>query len=45
MTEVGLLPFAHVAVDATGLAQGAVSTFFVRRMHPHGQNRFPGGIG
>lgn len=26
---------ARVAVDATGLAQGAVSTFFVRRMHPH----------
>jgi len=24
-----------VAVDATGLAQGAVSTFFVRRMHHH----------
>jgi Transposase domain (DUF772) len=24
---------ARVAVDATGLAQGAVSTFFVRRMH------------
>ncbi len=28
---------ARVAVDATGLAQGAVSTFFVRRMHHHGQ--------
>jgi hypothetical protein len=28
---------ARVAVDATGLAQGAVSTFFVRRMHQHGQ--------
>jgi Transposase domain (DUF772) len=27
----------RVAVDATGLAQGAVSTFFVRRMHHHGQ--------
>jgi hypothetical protein len=29
-------PFGFVlrgAVDATGLAQGAVSTFFVRRMH------------
>lgn len=26
---------ARVAVDATGLAQGAVSTFFVRRMYPH----------
>ena len=24
-------------MDATGLAQGAVSTFFVRRMHHHGQ--------
>jgi hypothetical protein len=29
---------ARAAVDATGLAQGAVSTFFVRRMHHHGQN-------
>ncbi len=28
---------ACVAVDATGLAQGAVSTFFVRRLHDHGQ--------
>src|SRR3990170_1568165 len=26
---------ARVAMDATGLAQGAVSTFFVRRMHHH----------
>lgn len=26
---------APVAVDATGLAQGAVSTFFVRRRYPH----------
>jgi hypothetical protein len=26
-----------VAVDVTGLAQGVVSTFFVRRMHCHGQ--------
>ena len=26
---------ARVAVDATGLAQGAVSTFFVRRMYHH----------
>jgi Transposase domain (DUF772) len=34
---------ARVAADATGLAQGAVSTFFVRRMHHHGQNRCPGG--
>jgi hypothetical protein len=32
---------AHVAVDATGLAQGAVSEFFVRRMHPHGQKPLP----
>jgi hypothetical protein len=32
---------AHVAVDATGLAQGAVSTFFVRRMHHHGQKPLP----
>ncbi|MGH9691377.1 MAG: hypothetical protein ACRD4C_09920 [Candidatus Acidiferrales bacterium] len=45
MAEVGLLPFARVAVDATGLVQDAVGTSFVRRMHPHGQNRFPGGIG
>ncbi len=28
---------AQVAVDATGLAQGAVSTFFVRRMYHHTQ--------
>jgi hypothetical protein len=28
---------ARMAVDATGLAQGAISTFFVRRMHPYGQ--------
>src|SRR6185295_12817958 len=27
---------ARVGVDATGLAQGAVSTFFVRRLHHHG---------
>ncbi len=32
---------ARVAVDATGLAQGAVSTFFVRRRHPHGQKPLP----
>jgi hypothetical protein len=32
---------ARVAVDATGLAQGAVSTFFVRRLHPHGQKPLP----
>ena len=30
-----------VGVDATGLAQGAVSTFFVRRMHHHGQKSLP----
>jgi hypothetical protein len=32
---------ARAAVDATGLAQGAVSTFFVRRMHHHGQKPLP----
>src|SRR5256886_10343804 len=32
---------ARVAVDATGLAQGAVSTFFMRRMHHHGQKPLP----
>lgn len=32
---------AHVAIDATGLAQGAVSTFFVRRMHHHTQKPLP----
>src|SRR5271168_3947703 len=32
---------ARVAVNATGLAQGAVSTFFVRRMHHHGQKPLP----
>ena len=32
---------ARVAVDATGLAQGAVSTFFVPRMHHHGQKPLP----
>jgi DDE family transposase/transposase-like protein DUF772 len=31
----------RVAVDATGLAQGAVSTFFVRRLHHHGQKPLP----
>ena len=30
-----------MGVDATGLAQGAVSTFFVRRMHHHGQKPLP----
>src|SRR5438132_5585515 len=34
-----------VAVDATGLAQGAVSTFFVRRMYRHTQQRCLGGVG
>jgi Transposase DDE domain/Transposase domain (DUF772) len=33
---------ARVGVDATGLAQGAVSTFFVRRLHHHGQKPLPG---
>ena len=32
---------ARVAVDATGLAQGAVGTFFVRRPHHHGQKPLP----
>jgi hypothetical protein len=32
---------ARVAVDASGLAQGAVSTFFVRRLHHHGQRPLP----
>jgi hypothetical protein len=32
---------ARVAVAATGLAPGAVSTFFVRRMHHHGQKPLP----
>jgi hypothetical protein len=32
---------ARVSVDARGLAQGAVSTFFVRRMHHHGQKPLP----
>jgi hypothetical protein len=32
---------ARVAVDATGLAQGAVSTFFARRLHHHGQRPLP----
>src|SRR3989449_6412518 len=32
---------ARVAIDATGLAQGAVSTFFVRRLHHHGQKPLP----
>jgi len=34
-----------VAVDATGLAQGAVSTFLVRRMYHHTQQRCLGGVG
>jgi hypothetical protein len=32
---------ARVAVDATGLAQGAVSTFFVRRMYHHTNRPLP----
>lgn len=32
---------SRVGVDATGLAHGAVSTFFVRRMHHHGQKPLP----
>jgi hypothetical protein len=32
---------ARVGVDATGLAPGAVSTFFVRRLHHHGQKPLP----
>ena len=34
---------ARVAVDAAGLARGAVGTIFVRRLHHHGQNRCHGG--
>jgi hypothetical protein len=32
---------ARVTVDGTGLAKGAVSTFFVRRMPHHGQKPLP----
>jgi hypothetical protein len=32
---------ACVGVDATGLAQGAVSTFFALRLHHHGQKPLP----
>lgn len=32
-------------VNATGLLQEAVSTFFVRRMHHHGQQPLPCGTG
>jgi hypothetical protein len=32
---------ARVAVDATGLAPSAVSTYFVRRLHHHGQKPLP----
>ena len=32
---------ARVAVDATGLAQGAVSTFFVRRLYHHTNQPLP----
>ncbi len=31
----------RVAVDATGLSPGAISTFFVRRMHHHTQKPLP----
>ena len=34
-------PTIDRAVGETGLAQGAVSTFFVRRMHPYGQKPLP----
>jgi len=32
---------AQVAVDATGLSPGAISTFFVRRMYHHSQQPMP----
>jgi hypothetical protein len=32
---------AHVAVDATGLSSGAISNFFVRRMHHHTKKPLP----
>lgn len=32
---------ARVAIDGTGLSSGAVSTFFVRRMHHHGKKPLP----
>ncbi|PYS61580.1 MAG: hypothetical protein DMF76_10615 [Acidobacteria bacterium] len=32
---------AAVAIDATGLTEGAVSTFFVRRMYHHTQQPLP----
>jgi hypothetical protein len=32
---------AQVAVDATGLSPGAISTFFVRRMYNHSQQPMP----
>ena len=38
---VGRRRRARVAVDATGLAQGAVSTFFVRRMYHHTNQPLP----
>lgn len=34
-------PPAGVAVNATGLAQGAVSTYFVRRLRHHEQKPLP----
>ena len=36
---------ARVAVDATGLAPNAISSFFVRRMHHHTNNPCRGGTG
>src|SRR5215472_15831500 len=40
-TGPGARARARVAVDATGLTSGAVSTFFVRRLHHHGQKPLP----
>jgi len=37
----GLRRCTHVAVGATGLSQGAIGTFFVRRMHHHTQQPMP----
>lgn len=41
MTLPGPRRRAPAAIDATGLAQGAVSTFFVRRTHHHTQQPLP----
>jgi hypothetical protein len=38
MAVPGFRGRAHVAVDATGLSPGAISTFFVRRLYHH--NRY-----